>query len=353
MTTPIAPAQGSHGLQGTALIVAAMGVLTLNDALMRILVSGLPLGQAVAMRGLAGCLVMLAFAPLTGGLQALRPRSLRNVSILSLLLLIMLFLFPWSLQRMPLADGIMLVSSSPIFAALLAPMIVAETIGWRRWSAIFLGLVGAALVIDPGPLITWGGLVVIAALASILAGHRLRSAVPDSPARPLSLAILVLALAVLVYAIVQVLSLYPQARSTTLNIAVPVVLCCAAMVAVRDLLTQNFIVGESALAMVFMANLFAAVGGGVTLVVWAELPDLGQLGLALSTGALVSLALALQTIAFRYTGAVAISCLKYAAILWAALFGWVLFSETLSAQGWFGAALITLSGVIIAVRGSG
>ena len=87
MTTTTVPATAQGGLRGAALIVAAMGVLTLNDALMRMLVAGLPLGQAVAMRGLSGCMVMLAVSPLTSGMSAFWPRSLRNVSILSTMML--------------------------------------------------------------------------------------------------------------------------------------------------------------------------------------------------------------------------------------------------------------------------
>ena len=344
------PFSKSGSLRGIALIVLGMGVLTLNDALMRILVSGLPLGQAVAMRGLTGCLVMLAVSPLAGGLSVLRPRSIRNVTILSTLMLIMLFLFPWSLQRLTLADGIMLVSSSPVFAALLAPWVVGESIGWWRWSAIFVGLIGTGLVIDPGPSMRLGGLSALLVLAALLAVLRLCRGWSQPGTMVLSAAILGVALWELSGTLPTTLRLLHGTGWEGMNIAVPVVLICAVLVALRDLLTQNFIVGESVLAVVFMANIFAAVGGGATLIYWAEAPSFAQLRLALYTGALVSLALWLSTQAFRYTGAVAISCLKYSGILWAILFGWWMFSESISSQALAGAALITLSGVIIAVR---
>ena len=275
-------------LNGTLLMVAGMAVLTLNDAVMKLLAAELPLGQAVGLRGAAACAVLIICAPWLGGYRALRPRSLPNALTLSLLLLIALFVFPWSLQQMPLADGIMLVSLSPIFAAMLSPWLLGEHVGWRRWGAVMLGLAGTALVLEPG----------------------------DAP----------------------------------LNLALLAPIFVAMLVAVRDILTRRYITGESTLALVFMANLMSAFAGGLSMLWDWTPPSLQHWGWISALGVMLSLAMMLSTAAFHHAGAVVLSCLKYSAIVWAALLGWLFWGDRLSALDWLGAILITISGVVITMR---
>ncbi|MEM7059183.1 MAG: DMT family transporter [Pseudomonadota bacterium] len=281
-------AGGHVRVSGVFLVVTSMALLTINDVLMKLLVAGMPLGQAVAMRGAAGCAIMIVAAPWLGGLEALRPRSLRNAAVLSSLLLIALFLFPWSLQRMPIADGIMLVSLSPVLAAMLSPWMLKERVGWRRWMAILLGLFGAVLVIDPGG--ADAGWVML----------------------------------------------------------VPLIV--ALIVALRDVLTRSYIAAESVLALVFAANVFSVVAGAATLPYAAITPDALQWGYIWVTGSLMTISLAMTTAAFQRTGAVTVSCLKYSAIIWAALLGWLIWGDRLTMADWTGAVLITVSGVVIAMR---
>lgn len=265
-----------------------MALLTLNDAVMKLLVAQMPLGQAVALRGFAGCVLLAIAAPWLGGLGALWPRSVQNVSILAGLLLITLFLFPWALQRMPIADGIMLVSISPVLAAMLSPWLLKEKVGWRRWGAVALGLAGTAMVLDPS-----GG-------------------------------------------------------GTNWAMLVPVFV--AFLVALRDVLTRSYIVGESTLAIVFFSNLFSVFAGAVTLPFSAIAPDALQWGYILASSAAMTLAMVMTTAAFHQAGAVTVSCLKYSAIIWAALLGWLVWGDRLSIWDWVGAGLITISGIVISIR---
>lgn len=275
-------------LSGVLLVVASMALLTINDVLMKLLVAEMPLGQAVALRGAAGCAVMIAAAPWFGGFKALKPRSFKKAAILSVLLLIALFLFPWSLQRMPIADGIMLVSLSPVLAAMLSPWMLGEQVGWRRWTAIALGLIGAALVINPG------------------------------------------------------------ADGTSWVMLVPVIV--ALIVALRDILTRSYIAGESVLALVFAANVFSVIAGLATLPYAAITPTTEHWAYIWGAGSLMTISLAMTTAAFHQIGAVTVSCLKYSAIIWAAILGWLIWGDRLNIWDWTGAALITVSGIVIAVR---
>jgi drug/metabolite transporter (DMT)-like permease len=56
--------------------------------------------------------------------------------------------------------------STPLFLAVLAVLMLGETVGWRRWTAIAAGFVGVLLVIqpEPGDINGWTWLVVLSSL---------------------------------------------------------------------------------------------------------------------------------------------------------------------------------------------
>ncbi|HUS55983.1 MAG TPA: DMT family transporter [Thermohalobaculum sp.] len=273
---------------GAVLLLAGCALLTVNDALMKSLVSDLPVGQVVSLRGFAGLILAILAAPLVGGFDQLRPRNPRNVGILTGLLVINLFLFPFSLRFIPLADAILLAYMSPIVVAALSPWLLAEHVGWRRWSAVALGLIGAALVINPE-----GG------------------------------------------------SLHPA-------VLAPIIV--AIIVGLRDILTRRYIIGESALALIAAANLAAGVVGLATAPFGWVAPTPSHWIQIISAAALLTTSQFMIAGSFRYADAAVISCLKYSSIIWAALLGWFIWGEALSLGDWAGAALIALSGIVITLR---
>jgi drug/metabolite transporter (DMT)-like permease len=273
---------------GALLMLAGCALLTGGDAVMKQLVSDLPVGQVVSLRGFAGFVMAVAAAPLIGGFDMLRPRNPRNVGILTGLLLINLFLFPTSLRFIPLADAIMLAYLSPVVVAALSPWLLAEQVGWRRWSAVALGLMGAALVINP--------------------------------------------------------------EGESLHPAIAAPLIVAFLVGMRDMLTRRYIKGESALALVAMVNLAAGVTGLASLPLGWETLRADHWWLIAAAALLLTVSQFLIAASFRYADAAVMSCLKYSAIVWAAALGWFIWGEALSAGDWAGAALIAASGVVITLR---
>ena len=273
---------------GAGLMLAGCALLTMNDAAVKALVTELPLGQLVSLRGFAGFLLAILAAPLIGGFDKLRPRNPKPVAVMTALLLVNFFLLPFSLRFIPLADALLLAYLSPIVVAALSPWLLAERVGWRRWSAVALGIAGAALVINPE-----GG------------------------------------------------SLHP---------AVLAPITVAVIVGFRDMLTRRYIMRESALALIAVANLAAGVAGlGTVPMGWVAL-DVHQGALLISAAALLTTSQVLVAASFRYADAAVMSCLKYSSVIWAALLGWVFWREALSPGDWVGAALIALSGVVITLR---
>ena len=58
--------------------------------------------------------------------------------------------FVTGLSFLPLAEAIVLTFASPLFVTALAPPLLGETVGWRRWLAVLVGFVGVLIMIRPG-----------------------------------------------------------------------------------------------------------------------------------------------------------------------------------------------------------
>lgn len=275
-------------LIGAGLMILGCALLTVNDALMKALVTDLPLGQMVSMRGFAGFLMLAAIAPFVGGMRMLVPRQKKTAMILTVLLQFNLFLFPLGLRHIPLADAIMLAYLSPLVVVVLSPWLLKESVGWRRWSAVGIGLTGAALVIEPG-----GGALHPAILA------------------PIAVAILL---------------------------------------GIRDTLTRRVIRGESALALVAVGMLCSGLVGLVTVPLGWEPLNMLQTWQLLGSAAFLAAAHFCVAASFRYADAAVMACLKYSSIIWAALLGWIYWREALSLNDWTGSAMIVFSGVLITLR---
>ncbi|MBU6156534.1 MAG: DMT family transporter [Alphaproteobacteria bacterium] len=121
-----------------------------SDSLVKLLGTGMPPGQIMALRGLmavalAGSVLVatveparwrLALTPLVGARAALESVSAA--------------LFIMSLPHLPLSDITVFMQFTPLSITLLAALLLREHVGWRRWAAILVGFIGVLLVAQPG-----------------------------------------------------------------------------------------------------------------------------------------------------------------------------------------------------------
>jgi drug/metabolite transporter (DMT)-like permease len=85
-----------------------------------------------------------------GGLKAAIRTKHPILQILRGLLLVgQIVLVVFSFASVGLAHSQAIFSVGPIFVALLSMVILGERVGWRRWTAIIIGLVGVIIILDP------------------------------------------------------------------------------------------------------------------------------------------------------------------------------------------------------------
>ena len=133
----------SDNLRGTMLMVLSMVAFTCNDAVMKAVTQTLPLPQAVLIRGLAVCLILGVMAQRDGGIDCwphrsrdrwlLGWRAVAEVGSTALYLL--------ALQHLALGDLSAIMQSLPLLVMLAAAVVFRERLGWRRLTAVGVGLV--------------------------------------------------------------------------------------------------------------------------------------------------------------------------------------------------------------------
>jgi drug/metabolite transporter (DMT)-like permease len=141
----------TDNLRGILLMCASMAAFTINDTFMKAVTQTLPLYQTIALRGMIAVLGLGLLAFLTkahhfrpnrrdGGLILLR--SLADVAAT--------IFFLEALLRMPLANLSAILQALPLLITLGAALVYGDRIGWRRMTAILVGLIGVLIIIRPG-----------------------------------------------------------------------------------------------------------------------------------------------------------------------------------------------------------
>lgn len=133
------------------LTLIAMLFFASQDALTRLLVREYPVAQVVMVRHwlvLAAVVVVMAWRGVLNA--ALRPSRPLLQCLRGALLCGEIVLFAIALQSMGLADIHALQALFPVFATVLAALLLGERFGWRRAAAVVCGFGGALIVIRPG-----------------------------------------------------------------------------------------------------------------------------------------------------------------------------------------------------------
>ena len=149
---PPARTRDGDNLRGAALMVLSMSAFVCNDAAIKYVTQTLPLPEAVLIRGLAVCLILGVMAQRDGGIDWWPHRSRdrwllgwRAVAEVGSTVLYLL-----ALQHLALGDLSAIMQSLPLLVMLAAAVVFRERLGWRRLTAVGVGLIGVLMILRPG-----------------------------------------------------------------------------------------------------------------------------------------------------------------------------------------------------------
>ena len=281
--------------------LVAIALLSAMDAIIKGLVSRLPVVEVAFLRYAIGSATMTAIVgvarPGWPRLDTIRANALRAI-----LVVVTALTFFYALGQLPLAETLILSFVSPLFTALLAVGILGERLNGRILLAIGAGFAGVLVI--------------------VLAGQEHSQSAPSGPGRPLHPVIFGVA-AVLVSAFTYAASnVFLRARAQ------------------RDLVLLIVLIQNWA------PGCMIAVPA---LLVW-ESPSLSDLALLAAVGLLGVGGHLMLARAYSRAEATRLAPLEYTALVWAVLLGFVSFGEIPSAWALVGAALI-LAGAFVGARG--
>ena len=285
--TDLAAANASPA-KGIGCMVGGCVLLTLSDAVTKLLSEGYPVGQVILMRSLFVFLPIAGIVWMTGGLAVLRVRNPGGQAAHAAFSIISTFLFLIGLSYLPLADAVAITFAGPLFITALAPVLLRERVGWRRWVAVLGGFLGVLVMVRPsGDALRWVALL-------------------------------------------------------------PLFAACGG--AMRDLVARRIRNTQSAISTLFFTSLALTLSAlGFLPFGWKEM-IWGDVGLIALAGILVGLSQYLTIEAFRSGEAAIIAPFKYTTMIWAVLFGFLIWGDVPKAWVLVGVVLVGGSGLYILNR---
>lgn len=137
-------------LRAAGLMTASMLFFALEDACVRALSAHLPVGQILASVGLLGGAVFWIMLRREGGALWTRDLLVPQVMARNVGELFGAIGFVTAIALTGLTTASAILQVLPLSLMLGAALFLGESVGWRRWTAIAVGLAGVMLVLRPG-----------------------------------------------------------------------------------------------------------------------------------------------------------------------------------------------------------
>ena len=273
-------------LRSITAMLAAVGLFSVMDALLKTLAGSYPAMQVAAMRGLSALPLVWLYVVWRRETAALLKVRWRLHLLRGAISIVMLSLFTFALRELALAEAYTVFFIAPLLITILAIPVLKETVSIRHWMAIAVGLAGVVIALRPDEdlFFSLGALAVLAAAG-----------------------------------------------------------CYAVSAITGRILSRT----EPSVTLVFWTTTLLAMGAGV--LAWPQWVDIRSMhwpvlaGLAV-TGFLGQLAI---TEAFRHGQASAVAPFEYTALAWGIGLDWALWKTVPDGATLLGGAIIVASGLYL------
>src|SRR6195952_4025383 len=151
----------SARLAGIALMLVGVSMFAFGDALGKVLVATYPVSELLLLRAAVPLAILLT---LICRQRAVLPRLERPwLQLLRMgLSTAEVAAFFVAVVYLPLADVITYYLACPIFVTALSAIILREHVGWRRWSAVVVGFCGVLIALQPSAqTISWPAMIAL------------------------------------------------------------------------------------------------------------------------------------------------------------------------------------------------
>jgi len=251
--------------------------------------TGVALPEILFWRQVPSAILILAWLAWRGEVHRLRTTRLPTHARRAMLGMSGMFFTFGAPILLPLAVATTFGFTTPIFAVILSALLLKERIGPVRWLAVALGFAGVVIIAQPGH----AAIPALGAAVGIGAGF---------------------------------------------------------MVALISIQVRDLGRTEESLSIVFWFSALSAPVLALALPFYASAHTPWQWFLLLAGGLLGLLGQLLLTASLRYGQVASVIVMDYSALVWATLFGWLIWDELPPAATWLGAPAIIAAGAVIAWR---
>ena len=275
--------QSARTLSGIAHAMVGFSIFSMQDAIVKWLVTSLPVWEILFIRSIVIMIIALAIAG---------PRSVTSIftgpSRYALLIRAALILTAWityftAAKSLHLAELVTIYFSTPMFVILLSVFALKETVGAARWTTTIIGFAGIVIAANPSET-------------------------------PELLPIILTLIAAFCWAWTNILVRMISKTETTLTL------------------------------MIASNGLFIVACGAMLPFVWVT-PDLFSIGLMIALGFVGGLGQYFLFEGYRLAPASAVAPFEYTALVWAFVWGYLIWQDWPAERVFWGAGLILLSGI--------
>ncbi len=285
-TAPVAAE--SNPLHGVLLAAFGFFLFASSDAIIKTLTKSYSIFQIIPMQVAFACIPLAIMVMREGGLVGLRPVHPKLVALRGFLAGMGTVFGYYAFSTLPLADVYAIAFGVPIVVTILSIPVLGEQVGIYRWSAVLVGFVGIMVMVQPGS--TELSLGHVAAAAAMMNG-----------------AIITLILR----------KIAGTEHSTAL---------------VTSVVIGLFVVSLPGAVLAF------------------RMPELAHVGLFAISGLMMGISQFVMLQAFRRAPAVSVAPMQYTMMVWALLYGVVIFGDSLRLNLIIGAVIVMGSSLYIMHR---
>lgn len=288
-------------------ILAGVGLASTQDAIVKAMSGEFSAYEATIFRCLGSVPVLAVLLLRQCGLRAMVTPLLGRIMLRAAVLCVAYFAFLMAIAAMPIANTVAIYFTMPFFVAGLAAPVLGERVRLHRWLSIIAGFIGVLIMVRPG-----AGVFEPAAIFALLSA--------------------------LGYAYGQMIG-RPVAREVP-----PIVIAN----------WQNFAYLAVSLVLALVFNSFDFSGLTHKSLIFLSRPwvwpPLTDAFLMLTTGVLAAAAMPLFIAAYKYAESNFVAPFEYSAMIWAVLYGLLLFGDFPDTYTWLGAAVVVAAGILMLWR---
>ena len=139
-----------ENLKGILFMILAMAGFAFEDLFIKMLSAYFPISEVIMILGFTGSIVFLIIAIFQNAPIIHKDLLNKYVIMRTICELLGAVFFVTAIALTPLSSASAILQITPLLVTIGAVIFFREKVGWRRWSAVFVGFMGVLLILRPG-----------------------------------------------------------------------------------------------------------------------------------------------------------------------------------------------------------